>query len=158
VSWKGVTKPGLVDRDHLVSNGLDLIPTLCDFAGIAAPAGLHGRSVRALAEGGSVRSWRDCLVVEGHLSRLVHAGRWKYMVGRDSKHGASCGICPGRIKQWDARVREMVLDLEKDPGEMVNLATDRRSRPRLEEGRRLLARWHRENGVTLDAGYAAGLA
>ena len=31
VSLKGVTQPGLVDNQHLVSSGLDLIPTLCDF-------------------------------------------------------------------------------------------------------------------------------
>jgi choline-sulfatase len=37
VSLKGVTKPGLVDRTHVVSSGLDLIPTLCDFAGITVP-------------------------------------------------------------------------------------------------------------------------
>ena len=34
---------------HLVSNGLDLLPTLCDYAGIEAPEGLHGRSLRPLA-------------------------------------------------------------------------------------------------------------
>ena len=75
------------------------------------------------------------------------------MVGRNAKHGDTCGICPTRIKHWDARVREMLIDLEKDPGEMVNLAMDRRHRPRLEEGRRLLVEWHRENGVVLDPGY-----
>ena len=42
VSLKGVTKPGLVDNQHLVSSGLDLIPTLCDFAGIKPPAGAAG--------------------------------------------------------------------------------------------------------------------
>ena len=51
VSYQGVTRPGLVDREHLVSTGVDLIPTLCDFAGIATPEGLTGRSARPLAEG-----------------------------------------------------------------------------------------------------------
>ena len=37
VSLKGVTRPGLVDREHLASTTLDLIPTLCDFAGIEIP-------------------------------------------------------------------------------------------------------------------------
>jgi choline-sulfatase len=154
VSWKGVTKAGAVDRDHLVSNGLDLTPTLCDFAGIKTPASLRGRSVRTLAEGKSVSQWRDSVVVESHLTRLVRWGRWKYMAGRNAKHGNTCGICPGRIKDWDARVREMLIDLESDPGELVNLAAERRYRPQLEEGRRMLAQWHRENDVALDPGYA----
>ena len=51
VSWPGVTKAGAVDREHLVSNGLDLTPTLCDYAGIPKPASLHGLSVRAAGRG-----------------------------------------------------------------------------------------------------------
>jgi arylsulfatase A-like enzyme len=156
VSWKGVTKPGVVDREHLVSSGLDLLPTLCDFAGLAKPAGLAGRSVRALAEGKGVNGWRQSLVLESHLSRVVHAHNWKYFVGRDSLHGETCGICPQRIKHYDGKVREMLIDLEKDPGEMVNLALDRRYKPRLEQGRRLLEEWHRENHVALDPAYRAG--
>ena len=42
VSRKGQTPPGRVDTTHLVSTGLDLIPTLCDLAGIATPAALKG--------------------------------------------------------------------------------------------------------------------
>ena len=156
VSWKGVTKAGAVDRQHLVSNGLDLIPTLCDFAGIPKPASLHGHSVRPLVEGGGVPHWRDSLVVENHLGRLVHGGEWKYLVGRDAKHGDTCGICPGRIKNWDGKVREMLIDLKTDPGEMVNLAGERRHEVRLRDGRRLLRAWHERNGVALDQGYVVG--
>jgi hypothetical protein len=47
----------------------------------------------------------------------------------------------------------MLIDLEKDPGETTNLAADRSHRARLEEGRRMLAAWHRENDVALDPGY-----
>ena len=99
VSYKGVTKAGAVDREHLVSNGLDLTPTLCDFAGIKTPASLHGRSVRPLAVGETPRRWRDCVVVENHLARLVHGGDWKYLVGRKAKHADdACGICQGELR------------------------------------------------------------
>jgi hypothetical protein len=121
VSRPGVTKAGAVDREHLISNGLDLIPTLCDFAGVPKPASLHGLSARRLAEGGDVRDWRDCVVVENHLGRLVHQGRWKYLVGREAKHGDNCGICPGRITNWEGRVREMLIDLETDPAAFIAL-------------------------------------
>ena len=50
----------------------------------------------------------------------------------------------------------MLIDLETDPGEMVNLAKERRHEPRLREGRRLLRAWHERNGVALDQGYLAG--
>ena len=157
VSYKGVTKAGAVDREHLISNGLDLIPTLCDFAGIKTPASLHGHSVRPLAEGKPVRQWRECVVVENHLARLVHGGDWKYLVGRKAKHAdGACGICPARItdKDWDGKIREMVIDLKTDPGEMVNLAKEQRGQSRLNEGRRLLSQWSRQNDVVLDDGYA----
>jgi arylsulfatase A-like enzyme len=156
VSYKGVTKAGTVDRQHLVSNGLDLIPTLCDFAGIKTPASLHGHSVRPLAVGEPVRGWRECVVVENHLARLVHGGDWKYLVGRNAKHAdGACGICPARIKDkdWDGKIREMVIDLKTDPGEMVNLAKEQRGQSRLNEGRKLLPQWCRQNGVSLDDAY-----
>jgi choline-sulfatase len=152
LSGPGVTRAGAVDRAHLVSNGLDLIPTLCDFAGVEKPRSLHGRSLRPLAQANDPQ-WRDCLLVENHLARLVHGGRWKYMVGREEKHGDDCGICPGRIKQWDARVREMLVDLQADPGEMSNLAGERREQQRLQTGRRLLREWCSQNGVALESRY-----
>lgn len=153
VSWKGIAKPGAVAREHLNSNGLDLTPTLCDFAGIPKPASLRGYSVRPLAEGRGVPQWRDCLVVENHLGRLMHGGQWKNLVGRDAKHGDACGICPGRIKDWDGKVREMLIELKTDPGETVNLAKKRRHEPQLCDGRQLLRAWRGRNGVALDQGY-----
>lgn len=36
MKYKGNIPPGTVD-EHLVSNGLDILPTLCDYAGIAVP-------------------------------------------------------------------------------------------------------------------------
>lgn len=159
VSWKGVTRAGAVDRTHLVSNGLDLIPTLCDYAGVQKPSTLRGRSVRGLAEGGSASGWRTSLVIENHIQRLVHDGRWKYYAGRKSKHSAgSCGMCPSRIKDdWDGGpVREMLIDLENDPGEMTNLAAQRQHAAQLKRSRRMLVEWCRAHDVALDGEYVAG--
>jgi len=49
VSWKGVTPPGRADKDHLVS-ALDVLPTICDFAGVKPPAVLRGQSLREVIE------------------------------------------------------------------------------------------------------------
>jgi arylsulfatase A-like enzyme len=51
ISWKGVTTGGVPDAEHLVSNGLDLFRTVCDYAGVDVPPGLPGLSLRPLAEG-----------------------------------------------------------------------------------------------------------
>ena len=135
VAWNGVTQAGLVDREHLVSTGLDLIPTLCDFAGLPAPATLKGRSLKALAEGKPVAAWRKELVVENTQARLLLCERWKYMVG------------------GQGAVREMLVDLERDPGEMKNLAADPAQRERLAIGRRLLKEWYASHDLKLEPKY-----
>jgi len=135
VSWKGVTKPGAVDREHLVSNGLDLIPTLCDFAGVAPPPELKGRSVRPLAEGRQPQGWRSTLVVENEHSRLILWDRLKYGVYDVGER------------------RELLVDLAQDPGEMRNRAADPACRPQVEAGRRLLVEWYKEHGERLNDAY-----
>ena len=135
VSWKGVTKAGAVDREHLVSNGLDLIPTLCDCAGVAPPPELKGRSIRPLAEGQGPKTWRGSLVVENEHSRLVLWDGFKYGVYDVGER------------------RELLVDLTQDPGEMRNRAADPAFRPQVEAGRRLLVEWYKEHGETLNDAY-----
>lgn len=134
ISRKGVVKPGFVDRKHLVSSALDLIPTLCDFAGIPKPPSLHGRSLRPLAEGRAA-PWRNNLVTEGGSFRVLRTARYKY-VAYDS-----------------GQRREQLMDLENDPGEMQNLAMDPAHAEILANHRRLLVHWYEENGETLSPRY-----
>jgi arylsulfatase A-like enzyme len=136
VSWKGVTKPGLVDNEHLVSTGQDLIPTLCDFVGIPTPSSLKGRSVRALTEGRKP-SWRATQVVENGESRMLRSARYKYVVYASGAR------------------REMLLDMAADPGEMKNLAMVPAFAPVLAEHRVLLKDWYQQNGEKLDPKYIA---
>jgi choline-sulfatase len=127
-----------VDREHLVSAGLDLIPTLCDFAGIQVPSELKGKSVRKLAEGSSVNEWRKTLVVENEKLRVLHMGRSKYAAYAKGEK------------------REQYMDLEKDSGEMKNFAADPAYKPQVEEGRKLLKEWYKVNDLNLDAKYIVG--
>jgi len=101
ISQKGVTPVGEVDVIHPVSNGLDLIPTLCDYAGIAKPHGLSGRSLRPLAEG-EKPDWREAVPVESSLGRMVAGTRYKY------------------VRHFDGANAEQLYDLETDPHEMRN--------------------------------------
>ncbi len=68
--WKGRIPAGQVDSVHLVSNGLDLLPTLCDYAGIAGASDPRGRSLRPLFEGQPVE-WRTTLGVESEIGWMV---------------------------------------------------------------------------------------
>ena len=53
--WKGQIPPGQVDDSRLVSNGLDLLPTVCDYAQIKGASDTRGKSLRPLFEGKKVK-------------------------------------------------------------------------------------------------------
>jgi choline-sulfatase len=91
--------------DRLVSNGLDLLPTVCDYAGATPPDHCDGRSVRPPAEGRAV-DWRDAVRVESQVGDAVVTDRYKYV----------------RYDRGDSA--EQLYDLATDPGETRNAAGD----------------------------------
>jgi arylsulfatase A-like enzyme len=135
MSHKNHIPKGTVDNTHLVSNGLDLISTLCDYAGIKAPGGLSGASLRPLAEGKKLPDWRDSVVVESQNGRMLRTDLYKYCI-YDS--GAN---------------REQLIDLTSDPGEMKNLAGDPAFKTVLDKHRKLLSTWVRQTGDKIGAKY-----
>lgn len=56
IRWPGVTTPGLVDRDHLVST-LDFTPTLLDAARLPAIPSVDGRSFVPAVKGNKMDGW-----------------------------------------------------------------------------------------------------
>ncbi|MEV6978790.1 sulfatase-like hydrolase/transferase [Kitasatospora sp. NPDC093806] len=121
-----VSGPGLAAgavSDRLVSTGPDLIPTLCDLAGLAAPPGLPGRSVRAPEP-------RETVVAETRWELPGFNNALGRMI-RDQRHKYVCYA-------WGDH-REQLFDLAADPGEMVNLAVDARNSELLDRFRGLLA-------------------
>jgi arylsulfatase A-like enzyme len=120
---KGVIPSGKTNMSHLVSTGLDILPTLCDYAGIEAPTHLLGKSVRPLAEGKPVDAWRVYVVAENHWSRMIQSRKFKYCVYDSDDHQAS------------------LVDIENDPGEMQNLIHDIKFENVLAEHRAFLAEW-----------------
>jgi choline-sulfatase len=127
-----VKKPGSGNKTHLVAAALDLIPTFCDYAGIAAPSGLAGRSVRALVEGKKPsRPWRDSLVVHNEfcLFNKSHDVEGRMLRTRDYTY----------VAYSKGERREQLTDVRKDPGEMHNLAVDNGHRQTLARHRRMLA-------------------
>jgi arylsulfatase A-like enzyme len=145
VACKGMTKPGT--SGLLVNTGIDILPTMMDFAGIAVPQKLTGRSLKSLALGHPASGWRDHVVIENNMDqtgkvgdirpsvegRMVRSERYKYCV-------YSRGI-----------QRESLVDLLNDPGETKDLATNPNYRKVLLEHRELLARFGREHNDPLVA-------
>jgi choline-sulfatase len=139
VSYKGKTNKGTSDK--LVNTGLDILPTMFDFAGIPTPKKLTGRSLRPLALGQLAADWRDWVVVENHMDqagvvgdlrpslqgRMVRTDRYKYCVYSQGNQ------------------RESLVDVEKDPGETRDLATDPNYRKVLLEHRAILAKFAGEH-------------
>ena len=100
--WKGHIPSGQVNTRNLVSNGLDLLPTVCDYAGIKAQADRRGRSLKPLFEGKEVE-WRKTLGVETEIGRMVVSeDGYKYI-------------------RYDAvGIEERLMDLNKDPYEITH--------------------------------------
>lgn len=114
--YPGHHQPGQVDTRHLVSSNLDLVPTLCDYAGVSVKDGLPGRSLRPLVEGQASPKWRKTLRLESEIGDVLLTDRYKYW----------CCLQGSR--------REFLTDMKQDPGEMRNLAGD----PRYEDKRKEL--------------------
>jgi arylsulfatase A-like enzyme len=123
MQYKGVIPPGQIDTRHLVATGLDILPTLCDYAGADVPETLLGRSLRAIAEGREVDDWRTFVVSENSLGRMIRSQRFKYCV-------------------YDSEgFRESLVDMVDDPGELINLARMPEFRDALLAHQRLLQQW-----------------
>ena len=109
--WPGVLPAGRADGTHLVS-GVDVLPTLCDCAGVEFP-GAGGVSLRPVIEDPRADG-RPFVVAELYpdtedlslQGRMLRGARFKYVA-------FSRGRRP-----------EMLFDLEGDPGEQRNLALE----------------------------------
>lgn len=127
--WPGAVPAGRFDRDHLAS-AIDVAPTLCDYAGVAGPKDLPGRSLRPVIDDPDLPG-APYVVSELQPSpfrmdlkgRMIRTGRYKYLA-------FSAGADP-----------EMLFDLERDPLETANLAKGPDHSDVLVEHRALLEAW-----------------
>jgi choline-sulfatase len=146
ITQKGKTPPGTCDA--LVHTGVDLIPTICELAGIDAPVQLPGLSLRAYALGRARDEGRPYVVVSNHMvqcepvdgvllkpeGRMVRSHRYKYCLYSLGKR------------------RESLVDMIADPGEMVNQAQNPDSRKILLQHRSYLksfAKKHKDKTALL---------
>jgi arylsulfatase A-like enzyme len=121
-SWPGVIPPGV--SDEWVHTGVDLLPRLCRHAGVPAPPGLPaaGRDYLVVCN-----KMVQGLPVDGRQlrpeGRMVRSRRYKYCMYNEGER------------------RESLVDMDDDPGEMVNVVAEPRYRQVLAQHRRWLAEW-----------------
>lgn len=131
VRLPGQVPAGRTDDAHLVS-GLDVTPTICDYAGVEPPPEMRGRSLRPALEGGNA-AWRDFCVSEVNTNsgRMVRTQRYKYIT-------------------YAGDETEQLFDMVQDPGELTNLADDAGYADVLAAHRRLLGEWESRLDVAPD--------
>ncbi len=110
-----------VDHEHVVS-GLDIAPTLCDYAGIPSMPKARGRSLRPLVEQRS-GEWREFVVSEaGITGRMLRTSEYKLIAYKN-----------------DPVVQ--LYDMRSDPWEMSNLAGNSKNTDTLRALQTRLADW-----------------
>lgn len=125
-SGPGIKGEGRMLSEPLVSL-IDLLPTLCDYAGVNIPGGLLGKSLVPLLTGERTDSLHSYVASEwltewGYTlepGRMIRTQRYKYI----------------RYLEGDG---EELYDLENDPGEKHSLINDSEYANVLEEHRTLL--------------------
>ncbi len=120
---------GARDASHLVS-GLDVMSTVCDYAGVPAPPDARGRSLRPLLEGKPV-AWREAVFSDHHLrpdrsaslGHMVRTARYKFV-------------------EYEGDPVVQLFDMQADPWEKRNLYRDARYADEIAAHRKLLAGFH----------------
>ena len=143
--------------DPLVSL-IDLVPTVCDAAGIATPAHVQGKSLKPLVDG-TAESLHDELFAEVsyHAAyepmRCVRTERFKYIRRYDERHRLvlpNTDDTPSKQFLLDhgltdqPRSQEMLYDLIFDPDEANNLVDRSQMADVLTDMRNRLDRWMEE--------------
>lgn len=127
---------------QLINNGVDLMPSICDWAGINVPGKRQGVSFRPIVENGSAdKQHQPYIVTETSFAQTASTRGWML---RTSQY---------KYVLYDTgKNREQLYDMETDRGEMRNLAIEKKYADILRQHRELLAEWmkkHQENGKTL---------
>ena len=129
-----VTLPGKKnagkEMPQLINAGVDFFASVCDWAGIPLPGGLHGVSFKALVENADPEQMHQPYVVtETTFDKGVTRGwalrtpHYKYVLYDKGLY------------------REQLYDMEKDRGEMRNLAIEKKYQEILAQHRAYLSEW-----------------
>jgi len=130
ISWKGKISHGI---NQTLINGLDVLPTMCDYAGIDIPESFLGKSLKPVLEDPEAES--DGFIVTELATdpkdptwkgRMIRMNQYKYNLYSKGENS------------------EQLFDLAEDPGEMQNLASEPSMREVKESLRNKLVDWMEE--------------
>ena len=106
-----------LNKTHFVS-GVDLFPTVCDYADVDMPEQIQGMSVRPIVEGKDV-PWRDYAYIESNYwGRAIVSERYKYVTEYKPKPEEDFSP-PGPDAERLGLAQ--LFDRQNDPGETENL-------------------------------------
>ena len=135
-SFKGEIMPVEEAKNTLVSNGLDLYPTILDYAGITIPSELNGKSLKPIFEQKKDEVERDFVVVETKFAgKYAFNTKGRALVGKKYKYV---------VYSW-GKNREQLFDLENDSQEMNNLVSSEAHASILNKKREELYKWCKTN-------------
>lgn len=123
-------------QSQLINIGLDIFPTICDYALAPVPNQLKGKSVRSLIEKKTSEELHDFIVTETRFDKsptrgwMVRTPQYKYVLYDKGKY------------------REQLLDITKDRIERRNLAVEKAYAEVLDEHRAMLNLWINDNNIT----------
>jgi N-sulfoglucosamine sulfohydrolase len=172
IRWPGVSKPGAVDHDHLVST-IDFAPTLLEAAGLPAIPDIDGRSFLPVVKGGKLPGWdrvftfynaafgnnwlpMRCMRTRdrSYIWNAWSDGKKKYhtenMTGLSWKAMVAAAASDPQIKARTEfhlhRVPEEFYDMTNDRSERVNLINDSARQSEIESMRKELLGVMRRTG------------
>lgn len=122
-------------RSELVNAGLDLLPTICDYAGALIPAHCTGKSIRRLIEQENSEEIHSFIVTETMFDKsstrgwMVRTPHYKYVLYDKGKY------------------REQLFDMHADKHERINLAVEKKYEELLNQHRKMLNDWIVNNQI-----------
>lgn len=120
---------------------IDIAPTMMDIAGVKVPDYVQGKSMLPLLQGQSV-DWRDSFLFEYYVDDAYpYAGPTQVAIRTEKYKLVDCFL--------DDDIDEL-YDLEKDPGEMVNLINNPEYNSIQKDLRKELKKIMKETGYTTD--------
>ncbi|HEC42208.1 MAG TPA: DUF229 domain-containing protein [Bacteroides sp.] len=136
VSWKGHTIAGRIDEETLVSNGLDMYPTICKIAGVSWPEVLPGADLSPFyLKDADPTTGREYVVSEINQTARYEDGnvvlKGRMVVSENYKYILFDG----------GENREQFFDVKKDPGEMNPVTMNPDYQEQLSIHRQYLKEW-----------------
>lgn len=132
---------GKVNDELLVNTGVDMMPTLSELTGVQLPGGAQrfpGRSIAGTLSGTDHAMEGQYVVSESEFGGFVDRN-WTH---ESRAYGRMIRTARFKYVAYSrGRIKESLVDIQSDHGEMVNLAADGRFADELRRHRGILEEW-----------------